>query len=381
MRICIYCEPLRTATSGTPMRAMIRELLRLRKNDRFLLTVRKGYEQDRILTAFIDSLKEFTNWELVVDHMPRKLSNVLGLLRYGNYCRVKVDADIYLNPDCNSLGSKAHPLIVTIHDLSSFSPLQFTSYGSRWQLWLRRFMIRNGIASAEKVVSISAFTKEDIVRTFGTKSEKIPVIYNGINQEWISQPIVDDAKSSPGYWIWWGMITHRKNLHGLVTAYASLIKSAPERPVPMLKLVYSNQAFPESLQQLISSEGLTGKVILEKSQPLDKLIDNVSGSCGLLFPSLIEGFGMPVVEAFARGVPVLTSNTSSLQEIAGGLAVMVDPAETSTILEGLREMMELTTEEPENANNRKQHALQFTPERAAQKYGLLIDELYDKRIS
>ena len=381
MRICIYCEPLRTTTSGTPMRAMIKELLRIRKKDRFSLVVRKGHEQDNILTTFFDSLKGYTNWELVVDHRPRKLSNVLGLLHYGRYCKVKVDADIYVNPDCNSLGSKAHPLIVTIHDLSSFRPLQYTSYNSYWQLWLRRFMIRNGISAADKVVSISDFTKEDIVKTFKTDPGKIRVIYNGINQEWINQPDVDRARRSSRYWIWWGMITHRKNLHGLIKAYAQFNKTQSENETPLLKLVYSNQTFPEALQQFISSEGIANKVILEKSQSLEKLIENVSDSCGLLFPSFIEGFGMPVLEAFARGIPVLTSDTTSLQEIAGGLAVMVDPASTATIVAGLKKIIDPATNGIERVAERKQYAMQFTPVKAAEKYGLLIDELYERNSS
>ena len=370
MKICIYCESLRTATSGTPMRAMIRELLQQRKQDKFLMVVRKGYQQDAVLMQFFESLNTFSNWELIEDPLSRKKSNLLGLLRYKHYCKVNVEADVYLNPDCNSLGSKAHPLIVTITDLSSFRSIEYTSYKKNWQLQLRRFMMSNAIAEADKVVAISGSTAREVAARFPKAEKKTTVVYNGIQPEWLTQNV--PQQKGEKYWIWWGMISGRKNLDGLLKAYASLKKEINE--LPLIRIVYGNQVLPENIKELIHELDLDACIRVEKSKPLDQLIRIVNGSSGLVFPSHVEGFGMPVIESFARGIPVMTSSTTSLTEVAGAHGILVDPADIASIKEGLKNLLESKTSGAE-VEARIQWASKFTPASAAAEFSKMIDEL------
>lgn len=368
MRICIYCESLRTLTSGTPMRAMIRELIAARPQDKFLMVVRKGFKQDPVLVSFFDTLKPFGNWELVEDRMSRRISNVLGLLRYKHYCKVGTKADVYLNPDCNSLGRHAHPLIVTITDLSSFRSIEYTSYKKNWQLWLRRFMMSNAIAEADQVVAISKSTANEIIKLFPKAASRVTVIYNGIQPDWISAQT--DGAPQGDYWIWWGMISGRKNLNNLLRAYAQLKEEMSG--LPKIRIVYGNQELPETIQSMITELGIEKEIETERSKPLKELIRIVGNSKGLVFPSHIEGFGMPVIESFARGIPVLTSSTTSLSEVAGGLAILVDPSSIDSIKIGLKEL-HYTTRSEKDILQRKEWASKFTPSYASTEFSRLIE--------
>lgn len=370
MIIAIYCEPLRTATSGTPMRAMIKELIQHRLNDHFKLIVREGYRNDKIIAAFFKDLVYLSNWEIVVERFSRKLSNVLGLLKYGNYCAVSCKADIYLNPDCNSLGPKSHPLIVTIHDLSAFKALAFTSYKSNWQLWLRRFMLRDGARKADAIVAISNFTKKEIIERFKGSAENTTVIYNGINDAWFEEEVVSATLIDP-YWVWWGFLSSRKNIAGVLKAYGLCHKRG--YLLPKFKIIYGNVDIPAELLEIVKREDLGENIIWQKRLPFKSLKTTVVNSRGLLFPSFVEGFGMPVLESFACGVPVLTSNTTSLNEIAGNLAVLVDPNCIESIAAGMVRLNDVQPNIELEIMVRRQWAAEFTALKAALKYSALID--------
>ncbi|MBX3242560.1 MAG: glycosyltransferase family 4 protein [Chitinophagaceae bacterium] len=368
MKILVYCEPLYVPTTGTPMRNMLRELIQLRKNDTFILVVRS--ESNEVLLQFFKELEQLPNWRLSVANASRKLSNLLGLFRYKHYCRVNERADVYLNTDGNSLGGHAHPLIITVADVSSFHNINQTSYKRNWQLWLRRFILTNGINEAEKVISISDTTKEQIVEIFPGAAAKTETIYNGIHPLWISQEATG-GHSYP-YWIWWGFISPRKNMLGLLEAYRLLKEERNE--VPKIKIIYSNEDVPQQYQDFVQENGLAGNVQFEKSKPLSDLINEVSSSSGLLFPSFIEGFGMPVVEALSRGIPVLTSDTKSLKEVSGNMGIYVDPSNSVSIKEGLERMLaaDISADVKEEWKN---WARQFSPEKAAICYSSVLDSI------
>lgn len=350
------------------MRNMLKALIQLRKNDTFILVVRS--ESNAVLLQFFKELEQFPNWRLSVENVSRKLSNLLGLLRYKHYCRVNERADVYLNTDGNSLGRHAHPLIITVADVSSFHDINQTSYKRNWQLWLRRFILTNGITQAEKIISISDTTKEQIVEIFPGVAVKTETIYNGIHPLWISQEAT--GSHSYSYWIWWGFISPRKNLLGLLEAYRLLKEGRNE--VPQIKVVYSNEDLPQQYRDFVRENGLDESVQFEKSKPLSDLINEVSFSSGLLFPSFIEGFGMPVVEALSRGIPVLTSNTKSLKEVSGNMSIYVDPSSSVSIKEGLERML-IANNAADAKEKWKDWARQFSPQKAAISYSRVLDSL------
>ena len=119
---------------------------------------------------------------------------------------------------------------------------------------------------------------------------------------------------------------------------------------------------------------LTKKVFFKKSLPIEKLIIEVANSKGLIFPSLYEGVGLPVIESFSQGVPVLTSNKTSLPEISNGKAILVDPDDISMIKKGLYSLNSFVGKD--KSKDLKKWASNFTYHKAALEYSNLIDNCF-----
>ncbi len=365
MVIAIYIEPLKTFTTGMPHRGMLKELIKIRKNDYFILIIRKGEIPD-FLKEFLVALKKFENWELKIEKRRNIFTNLFSLLHFKNHCKINVKADLYLNVDAHYLGSQKFPQVITVHDLSSVikggtSSIPFLKKAAR------KFAIKNGIKHADHIVSISDFTKQDILAEF-TLNKPIHVIYNGIDPLW--HKLKPNIEINESYWIWWGGFTKRKNLGNLLLAYELLLKEG--KKIPSLLLIGNRNEYSLELEQMVNiSNTLKEKVIFKRHMELSKLINLVANSKGLLFPSLYEGFGLPVIEAFSQGIPVLTSSVSSLPEISGGLAILVEPHDVMSIKAGMKKLL---VQESINLKLVKWSS-NFTYELCAQEYSNLIDKI------
>jgi len=372
MKIVIYIESLRTFTSGTPHRGVLFKLIELRSNDEFVLVLRKGGLPEHMQELF-NKLKKFSNWSLRYEKISRKLVNMLALLNFKNHCEIKAEGDVYLSFDAEYLGFKNHPQIVTLHDLSSVRNSKSSSISPLKRI-ARKFTIENGIKHADHIVAISEFTKNDLLDYFDMAQKEITVIHNGIDKKWFHESISNTTSYNDNYWIWWGAYSQRKNLERLLQAYELLLKETDN--IPDLYLVGNqNEYFVKLLLIIEGSKVLKRKVKIYPQQDIDNLKVLVSNSVGLVFPSLYEGFGLPVIEAYSQGVPVLTSNMSSLPEISGGLGVLVDPNDTIDIKNGL---LKFNMVQHNHDEKLKQWAEQFTYKNSALKYAELIDRCLKK---
>jgi glycosyltransferase involved in cell wall biosynthesis len=373
MRIAIYCEPLLVKTSGNPGRGMLAKLIALRHADQFILIFRNGSEHDPIRKELLDSLTEYPNWELYVEKVSRRVMNLKGLFRIWSYSRISVYADVYINTDCTSLGKHAHPLIITVADLSVFKGKASASYSNSLAVGLRKFMLSEGIRRADSVVSISQGTKDAIAVQFPAASLKVEVVYNGIAENWFAYRKNGQADEPP-YWIWFGMISNRKNMARLLRAYQLLHKQHPSLNLPVLKIIYSNATVPQDIIAETEKLAVKSKIHFEKHKPLEQLIHMVAGSEGLLLPSVVEGFGLPVIEAYSCGVPVLTSDIPALREIAGGHAILCDPEQETSISTGLFRLYQAENFSTEAVEARKAWASHFSYQHAAMGYSTLINK-------
>lgn len=373
MRIAIYCEPLLVKTSGNPGRGMLAKLIAIRHADQFILIFRKGSEHDRIRKELLDSLAGNTNWELYIENVSRRVMNLKGLFRMPGYSRISVSADVYINADCTSLGKHAHPLIVTVADLSVFKGKASASYSNSLAVGLRKFMLSEGIRKADSVVSISQGTKDAIATEFPATSSKVEVVYNGIAENWFAYQKKVQTTEAP-YWIWFGMISNRKNMERLLKAYQLLHEQYPSTDLPMLKIIYSNVTVPEDITAVAEKLAVKHKIQFEKHKPLEQLIQIVASSQGLLLPSLVEGFGLPVIEAYSCSVPVLTSDIPALREVAGGHAILCDPEQEKSIAAGLFQLLRAENFSTEAMEARKAWASNFSYHQAAMGYSSIINK-------
>jgi glycosyltransferase involved in cell wall biosynthesis len=230
---------------------------------------------------------------------------------------------------------------MVVHDLAFLRfPETAPHLDARWH---RRFA--ESVRSVAAVLVPSKSVRDDLLEAHAPEPERVHVVHHGIEAETfapVAQPAVDAVRKKFGiegpYALFIGGIEPRKNLENLVRGFGELeaghslvIAGGPVRwfPRAMEQLEAAVEALPSPVRERVVRTGYVGE--------RDK-VALLSGATLLAYPSLYEGFGFPVLEAFAAGVPVLTSNVSSLPEVAGDAAVLVDPSDPRAIAAGLTEL-------------------------------------------
>ena len=225
--------------------------------------------------------------------------------------------------------------VVTVHDLGyHYFPAAHTPFQRIYLDWSTRWSAK----VAHSVIAVSQATAEDLHRIYAVRFGKIHIIYEAVSALPAPSPAeINSVTNRNGlkrpYALYLGTIQPRKNLSRLILAYARL--SATEAPPWDLVLAGNRGWLSQSLDDLINSKNLSERIHLSGYVPEADLPSLLAGARFFCFPSLFEGFGLPVLEAHSIGVPVLTSNTSSLPEVAGDAALYVDPTDVDAIAEAM----------------------------------------------
>ena len=215
-------------------------------------------------------------------------------------------------------GKKRCKYLTTIHDLI---PL---TYGGPLKKIEFRKKIQRNITAADKVICVSHDTKKKLLETFSIPEEKLAVIYNGIDLHVFNDSLlVDPLKGLPEPYLFYvGGFNERKNLQTLIRAFHRFLKKYPS--MSLILSGHRNKYFTKKILPLIQNLDLTEKVSLPGYLEEQDLPKYLKQSKGLVYPSLLEGFGMPVVEAMACGKNFVAHASSSLVEIAGKQGILVD---------------------------------------------------------
>jgi len=251
----------------------------------------------------------------------------------------KVKADI-LHCTANTAPLNLNvPLILTLHDVIFLEQSNLLSKASWYQRLgnIYRKMIVSTIAKkAVRIITVSDFQKNIIIEKFGIAADKITVIHNGADERFFEQcskeqiaDVMKKFKLVSGYIFFMANTEPRKNTLGVLKAYAELLQNNPAAPRLVMKGIKAEQ-----LQQMLKDlklEGLEQYIDLIGYVEYTDLPAIYQGSSMLWFPSFSEGFGLPIVEAMAGGVPVITSSVSCMPEIAGDAAIFIDPKNPSEI--------------------------------------------------
>ncbi len=229
--------------------------------------------------------------------------------------------------------------VVTIHDMAFQRYPETVRFRTKQML---RLNLKRSIKRADAIIAVSEFTKKEILHFYKDSKDKIFVVPNGINCSVFhpnySETEIEQAKSSYGifneYFLYLGTLEPRKNLLRLIEAYFKLQEESKEK-LPKLVLAggkgWMYQEIFQFVEQLKQKENILFiGYVKDKDVPL--LLNGAKVFC---FPSLYEGFGMPILEAMACGTPVLTSNRSALAEVAGDAAIKVNPNSIEELKRGL----------------------------------------------
>ena len=227
--------------------------------------------------------------------------------------------------------------ICTIHDLIPIDhPEWFSRRFSLWYEWLLPRLARR----VRHIIAISEFTKRRIVERFRVPASKVTVIYNGVDNCFYPRDAAEICevcaalRISQPYVLCVGSLEPRKNLRRLMEAWAIAQQKADgEVSLVVAGAPGSSRVFPALSMPAVPRVVFTGYV------PDSYLPALYSGAAAMIYPSLYEGFGLPPLEAMACGTPVVTSGTSSLPEVVGPCATLVDPEESESIAEGMLKIL------------------------------------------
>jgi glycosyltransferase involved in cell wall biosynthesis len=222
--------------------------------------------------------------------------------------------------------------IITLHDILFESHPEY--FSSLFNL-RSKLLMRASAARATHIFTVSEYSKDEILSRYKVSPENITTIYNGADREQFYpgangiQVINDNKLKSGEYILTVGRLEPRKNHLSLINAYAKLNTDIP------LVIIGQRHFGYQQIETRISELGLSDRIlILERVSEAD-LASFYRHAKFFVYPTWAEGFGMPVIEAMASGVPVITSNTTSLPEIAASAAILIAPQDIS----GLREAM------------------------------------------
>ncbi|HUE87782.1 MAG TPA: glycosyltransferase family 1 protein [Vicinamibacterales bacterium] len=228
--------------------------------------------------------------------------------------------------------------VVTIHDcihlmFPQYLPGRLAHVYARGSMW-------SAVHKSDRILTVSEASKRDILHFFDIAPDKVSVIYNAIDERFLAAPdeermdqIRQRYQLDHPFLLYVGNIKRHKNLERLIDAFGR----ARAGGLDDLKLVIIGDEISKypPLRQSVHRHRLDKHVRFLGFQPHDTLAAFYRLARAFVFPSLYEGFGLPPLEAMACGTPVVTSNVSSLPEVAGNAAILVDPYEPASIADGI----------------------------------------------
>lgn len=248
--------------------------------------------------------------------------------------RVHMPADIFHVTDYRIVRMDC-PVVATLHDAL---PIKYPEWCNPRLRSAKNWLQQKATRKADHVIALSHFAVDELVECFGVDRNRISVVPCGVGDEWLQPPAPEAVAATlranglrPGYFLFVGTLQPRKNVERLLDAWLAL--PAKVRAERQLVIVGGTGWRCETLVARIGAAVQNGEnlVWLNRLTSATALREVYAGAGVFVFPSLYEGFGIPLVEAFASGVPVVASNTSSLPEVTQGAALEVDPLNAGEI--------------------------------------------------
>jgi glycosyltransferase involved in cell wall biosynthesis len=329
MKIAIDVRKWRDYGIGTYVRNLVRHLARLDHATTYFLLCESRDE---------DTLRDLAeNFEPIVEPSPgyslREHISIPRQLR-------QIGADLFHSPHYVLPLRSGVPSVVTIHDCIH---LRFPQYlPNRFAIHYARFMLRHAVRRSTVVLTVSEASRADILSFYPeTPPERVRVVPNAIDDAILTPPSPEETERvheryqiQGRFILYAGNIKPHKNIERLIEAFG-LLKARPEFEDVKLIIIGDEIQRYGSLRRSVETAGVRQDVRFFGFVPDSTLAVLYRTAHAFAFPSLYEGFGLPPLEAMACGTPVVTSRISSLPEVVGDAALLVDPYDTADIARAL----------------------------------------------
>lgn len=310
---------------------LIKSLQRLDRVNQYTVFVRDGddpciEETENFKIKIVKSIS-FADWEQI--WLPKALkTEKIDIL----HCTSNT-APLFINI----------PFMLTLHDVIFLESIDFG--GSAYQNFgniYRRFVVPRAVKRAKTIITVSDFERENIIQKLKIANDKITTIYNAKSDDFriikdvsILKKFKASQKLPELFILHLGNTAPRKNTLGVLKAYAAYCELVP-KPYPLV----INSLGKEKIYKLISLNNINMGKHIDNIIALDYVekddLPTLYNLCSIfLYPSFREGFGLPILEAMACGTPVITSNLSSMPEVAGEAAILVDPNDPQQIADAI----------------------------------------------
>ena len=329
--IAIDARKLRDFGIGTYIRNLITALAEIDEENQYVLFA--GQQGSRDLAELPE------NFRVVVEKSPSYSARELIALSWRLF---RLRLDLYHSTHYVLPAVVPCRAVVTIHDIIHLLYPEFLP--SALAFFYAQRMIRRSLSRGDRIIAVSQNTKTDLMDYFRVDGRKIRVVYSGVTdryRERSSQSEISDWLSELGidrpYLLFVGNPKPHKNLDNVVKAFARALQIHDFDAD--LVCVGDREHIEFKVRQRAEQLGIDHRIKLVGHVSDEALPALYQGATLFVFPTLYEGFGLPVIEAMASGVPVITSNTSALREIAEGYGHLVNPLEVEDIAEAIAQCM------------------------------------------
>ncbi len=325
---------------------LVRHLLKIDKKNTYFLFFDRSVQKRR--------LDKFRQKNVLIRFFPFRQ---YGRLLPGDYAYFLINAavakeelDVFHSPDFSLPSFYKGLSVVTVHDLSAYKLSgPFKNGGIKTSFK----KVKDVLEEADRIIAVSRATMRDIEEIFSIDKKKIKMVYHGLDKRFFTKRgpseikrIKKKYKISGDYLLFLGIFEKRKNIIRLIEAYERFRNRLVEKPL-------SDKDFSSYQLVLAGGEGAESKNIRKRVQKSKYKKDIIipgyiasndlgrlfSGAELFIFPSLYEGFGLPIIEAMAKNVPVITSRTPSLSEVSQDAALLVDPYSVAQIAQAINDIL------------------------------------------
>jgi len=282
------------------------------------------------------------------------------------------------------------PTLVTLHDIIYLESVSIFKKEGTWYQKLgnmyRRFVVPTVVRNAAKVITVSTYEKRRIQHFFKLNEAQLTAVYNGVGAHFekvtdvVALTKIKEKYSLPErFFFFLGNTDPKKNTKGVLQAFADFNKKQSKK-YHLVMLDYDQAELTKLLQQ-IDEPALQEFIHLTGYVPNEELPTIISQAQAFLYPSLRESFGIPILEGMACGVPMITSTTSSMPEVAGedGAAILVNPLQTQEITKAMQRVVEDQALAKLLTEKGILRAKQFSWEHMAKSVLALYQEVYQQK--